>query len=85
MKHLADASFWSCYDKLPLAVQGLADKNFRLLKQSLNHRSLHLKRINDFWSVRVGMNHRALGISSKDGDTVWFWIGTHREYEKLIK
>ena len=85
MKHFADASFWSCYHKLPLAVQEAADKNFQLLKQSPNHRSLHLKRINEFWSVRVGMSYRVLGVSSNDGDLVWFWIGTHREYERLIK
>lgn len=85
MKHFADASFWSCYNKLPVAVQELADKNFRLLKQSPNQRSLHLKRINEFWSVRVGMTHRALGVLSSEGDAVWFWIGTHREYERMIK
>ena len=85
MKHFADASFWSCYHKLPFALQRLADKAFRLLKQDLNHQSLHLKRVNQFLSVRVGMSCRALGVSSNDGNLVWFWIGTHREYERLIK
>jgi hypothetical protein len=36
------------------------------------------------WSVRVTRGYRVLGI--REGDEIlWFWIGTHREYEKLIK
>jgi hypothetical protein len=85
MKHFAAPSFWDCYNTLPLHVQQLADKNFDLLKHNTHHSSLHLKRINDYWSVRVGVGYRALGVSSESGDAVWFWIGTHREYERLIK
>jgi hypothetical protein len=33
--------------------------------------------------VRIGIHYRALGI--RDGDEmVWYWIGTHDEYERLI-
>jgi hypothetical protein len=35
------------------------------------------------YSVRIGTNHRALGLLK--GDTItWFWIGTHDEYERVI-
>lgn len=30
-----------------------------------------------------GRNYRALGVDVKDG-ILWFWIGTHAEYNKLI-
>jgi hypothetical protein len=31
----------------------------------------------------VGLGHRVLG--QLDGeDIVWFWIGTHAEYDKLL-
>ncbi len=85
MKHFADSSFWDCYNKFPESFQQLADKNFSLLKQNPNHPSLHFKKVKRYWSVRVGMSHRALGVESEDGDIVWLWIGSHREYDKLIK
>jgi hypothetical protein len=85
MKHFAAPSFWDCYHKLSESIQQLADKNFRLLKQNPNHSSLHFKKVKKYWSVRVGMGHRALGVESEDGDIVWLWIGTHREYDRLIK
>jgi hypothetical protein len=61
----------------------VADKNFELLKADPHHPSLHFKKIGQLWSVRVGAHHRAMGIDS--GDTVvWFWIGSHADYDKLI-
>ena len=85
MKHYADPAFWDCYHNLQKSIQELADKNFDLLKTHPQHPSLHLKKIKKYYSVRVGKKHRALGIQSEEGDTVWFWIGTHAEYDKLIK
>jgi hypothetical protein len=34
--------------------------------------------------VRVGLDHRALADEAQDG-LLWFWIGPHKDYEKLIK
>jgi len=31
----------------------------------------------------VGVGYRALGLKVDDG-IVWFWIGSHAEYERLI-
>jgi hypothetical protein len=62
----------------------LADKNFSLLREDLRHPSLRLKKAGDFWSVRVGISYRALG-KKRDEGIVWFWIGTHAEYDQLLK
>ena len=83
MIHHASASFWTAYQQLPRAIQGLADKNFELLKKGDDHPSLHFKRIDSFFSVRVGLRYRALGTETDDG-VLWFWIGTHSEYDKLL-
>jgi hypothetical protein len=64
-------------------VSALADKNFRLLKTNPKHPSLHFKQIGKLWSVRVGAHYRALGLD-KPGEVVWFWIGSHADYDKLI-
>jgi len=61
----------------------VADKNFELLKADPHHPSLHFKKIGQLWSVRVGAHYRALGLDSDD-TIVWFWIGSHADYDKLV-
>jgi hypothetical protein len=34
--------------------------------------------------VRVGLRYRALAVEA-DGSFVWFWIGSHADYDALIK
>ncbi|MEQ8168948.1 MAG: hypothetical protein ABRQ38_08635 [Candidatus Eremiobacterota bacterium] len=84
MKHLAATSFWECYANLPVEVKKLADKNFEILKTNLHHPSMHLKKVNNYWSVRVGTGYRALAVEVEK-DLLWFWIGHHSEYDKLIE
>lgn len=81
--HHATTRFWDCYSSLPSPIQHLADTNFELLKQNPRHPSLHFKQIGQFWSVRIGLRYRALGIPVCDG-VVWFWIGTHSDYDRLL-
>lgn len=83
MKHLATARFWRCYRGLPADIQALANHCFSLLKSDSTHRSLHFKRIGPLWSVRVGLHYRALATDA-DGDVVWFWVGSHADYDKLV-
>jgi mRNA-degrading endonuclease RelE of RelBE toxin-antitoxin system len=84
MKHFASPAFWDAYQKLPARVRELADKNFDILKQDPRHPSLHFKRIGRYWSVRVGSRYRALGVEVDEG-MVWFWIGSHSDYDALIR
>lgn len=84
MRHFASPSFWEKYEELPDSIQELADKNFELLKADPKHPSVHLKKAGKYWSARVGMKYRALGVEIDEG-MLWFWIGTHAEYDKLLK
>ena len=81
--HYTNRKFWSLYDKLPNEAQKIADNAYKLLKNNPTHPSLHSKKVGQYWSVRVGISYRALGIEVKGG-ILWFWIGTHAEYDKLI-
>ena len=83
MNHFTSPDFWKCHRKLSPRVRNLATKNFELLKKNLEHPSLHLKRVRKYWSVRVGLKHRALAVEI-EGGLLWFWIGTHAEYDKLV-
>jgi hypothetical protein len=83
LKHTASSRFWALYGALPGDVRTLADKNYALLKSNPRHPSLHFKRLGDLWSVRIGAHYRALGTEVEDG-ILWVWIGTHREYDKIV-
>jgi hypothetical protein len=83
LNHYASPDFWARYRALPHEVQSLADKSFALLKSNSRHPSLHLKKVGRYFSVRVGLFHRALGVEVEDGVS-WFWIGTHAEYDKIV-
>jgi hypothetical protein len=43
-----------------------------------------LKKVGQFWSVRIGLHYRALAVED-DGDLPWFWIGSHAEYDQLLR
>ena len=83
MRHYASSRFWQCYNSLPESVRELADKNFRLLREDPTHPSLEFKKVGRIRSVRVGLHYRALAVEVDDG-FVWFWIGTHADYDRLI-
>ena len=84
MKHVASRAFWDSYGKLPEQVRALADKNYALLKENPQHPSLQFKKIGRFWSVRVGLRYRASAVET-DRDLVWFWIGSHADYDAFIR
>ncbi len=82
--HRTTGRFWKCLWGLPQPVHKLARKSFELLKANPSHPSLHFKKVGGLWSVRVGINHRALAMEDGE-DFIWVWIGTHDEYERMIR
>jgi hypothetical protein len=81
--HRTTAGFWHAYAALPDEIKALADKNFALLRSNPKHPSIHFKPVKEFWSARVGRGWRALALASEDGYD-WFWIGSHKDYDRLI-
>jgi hypothetical protein len=80
-----NADFWVCYHALPGEIQRLAREKFRLWQKDAFNAALHFKPLmEDVWSVRVNQNYRALG-RRRGNLIVWFWIGTHAEYDQLLK
>lgn len=70
----------------PLAIQELAQKNYELWKSNPGHPSLDFKRVGrtlPVYSVRIGAHWRVLGVRDEDV-MVWFWIGSHAEYDRLL-
>ncbi|MCB1659222.1 MAG: hypothetical protein H6996_10155 [Moraxellaceae bacterium] len=86
MKHYASPDFWELFYRLPVDIQLLAKKNYELLKQNPRHPSLHFKKVKaPYWSVRVSADYRALAIQDSPDVFDWFWIGTHAQYDRLIR
>jgi hypothetical protein len=83
LSHFATPEYWFHYRRLTPEVCELADAKFQLLKSNPRHPSLRLKKIGVFWSVRIGLRHRALAKERKDG-LIWFWIGRHDVYENIL-
>ena len=68
--HKATARFWRLLNRLPENLREKAKRNFDLLRKDTLYLFLHFKKVGNFWSARVGINHRALAI--KDGqDFIW--------------
>ena len=71
---------------LPRAVESRATAgrpDYKLLKDNPSHPSLHFKKVGQFWSVRVGLHDRAIAVDAVT-DLVWFWIGSHADYDRLL-
>ncbi len=78
--------FWKAYEKLDETVQKQAQASYRLFCKNPQHPSLHFKNVHDslpIYSARVSLNHRAVGIL-ENNEIIWFWIGPHDAYEKLL-
>jgi hypothetical protein len=80
------AAFWAAFRQFPEERRRLAEAAYRVWREDPFHPSLHFKSIaggSGLVSARVGRRWRVLGV--REGEAViWFWIGPHHEYEKLI-
>lgn len=72
--------------KLPRDVRHQAKEAYRLFRRNRNHPSLRFKKVHAtelIYSVRINIDYRAVGVVDGD-ELVWFWIGPHAEYDKLL-
>ena len=79
--------FWQCFELLPKEIKEKARNVFQLFQKNPYHPSLHFKRLpvkTPIYSARISRSYRALCIVEGD-DAIWFWIGSHSDYEKMIK
>ena len=79
--------FRESYARLPEHVRRRAREAYRRFRADPNHPSLRFKKVHaiePIYAARVGLGYRALAVL--DGDvTVWFWIGTHADYDQLLR
>jgi len=87
VKSEIDKDFIELFNKLPTRIKIKARKNYKLWKENPWHPGLEFKKLKTkeiIYSIRVGIGWRALGVMKNNDTIVWFWIGSHEEYNKLI-
>jgi hypothetical protein len=79
--------FWKCYAELPVTIRKQAKVAYKQFREDPYYPSLHFKQVHStrpVFSVRITKDYRAVGIIQGE-DIIWFWIGTHSEYNKILK
>jgi hypothetical protein len=79
--------FRELYQSLPANIQRQAKKAFAQFRQNPDYTGLNFKSVGGapvWYSVRIGLSYRALCVRSDDV-YVWFWIGSHAEYDKFLR
>ena len=87
MRSRTTQKFRALYQSIPKAFQEKARVAYQLWAQNPNHPSLRFKKVHPslpIYSVRIDRDWRAVGILESD-EVIWFWIGPHAEYEKLLR
>lgn len=73
---------------LPAHVRQQARDAYALFRQNPFHPGLRFKQVDPgpppVFSARVGLAYRAVGTVQGDA-VVWFWIGSHADYDHLLK
>lgn len=75
------------YSVLPIEIKKQAKTAYSQFRNNPYHPSLQFKRVHSnkpIYSARINIDYRAVGIIN-DKEIVWFWIGSHKKYEKLLQ
>lgn len=78
--------FRALFALLPNSIKIQAKQAYLQFKKDPYHPSLQFKRVHStkpIYSVRVNIDYRAVGII-KENEIIWFWIGSHSVYDKLL-
>lgn len=88
MNSKATAEFWEEFYRLPQSIQARAVITYRKWRRNPQQRGLFFKQVKrgppPVYSVRVGRGWRALGYRVEENTMIWFWIGSHAEYDRLL-
>lgn len=87
MRSRTTARFRKQLATLPDEIRRQAQKAYQQFKRHPWHSSLHFKQVHEalpLYSVRITKGYRAVGKRDEQG-MLWFWIGSHAAYDRLLK
>jgi hypothetical protein len=86
VKSHTTAGFRQSFKQLSKQMQKQAREAYRRFQADPNYPSLRFKKVHPtkpIYSARVGKGHGAVGVLEGE-EIIWFWIGSHKEYERVI-
>ena len=78
--------FQECFARLPSDIQTRARQVYRLFRDDPGHPGVRFKKVHQsepIYAVRVSRSYRTVGVL-KDDAIIWFWIGSHSDYDRLL-
>jgi hypothetical protein len=86
ISHTTDR-FRKLLENLPEDIKRQAKHAYTHFMNDPYHPGLHFKRVHSkrpIFSIRITKDYRSLGLL-EDSEIIWFWIGSHSAYDKLLK
>lgn len=87
MRSRVNERFRKAFEALPEDIRRRARETYALWHENPSHPSLQYKKVHPvqpIYSVRIALGWRAIGSVQGD-EMIWFWIGSHAEYDKLLR
>ncbi len=87
MNSRTTAQFRKLFADLPKQAQQQARTAYSQFQKDPSYPSLRFKKVHPelpIFSARISKNYRAVGQLEVD-TMIWFWIGSHAEYDSLLK
>ena len=87
MNSVTTDQFRQLYIQAPLERRQKIKRAYQLWRDNPSHPSLRFKKVHatlPIYSARVDLDWRAVGLL-KDGTLIWFWVGSHKAYESLLR
>jgi hypothetical protein len=87
LKSRTNPAFRKLFAALPVEVRDQARAAYSLFRSNPRHPGLNFKRVHgtdSFVSARIGRGYRVVGILANSDEVIWFWIGPHEQYERVL-
>lgn len=87
MNSVTTYQFRKLYIQAPLERRRKIRRAYQLWQENPAHPSLRFKKVHTtlpIYSARVDLDWRAVGVL-KEGPLIWFWVGSHKAYEALLR
>lgn len=87
MRSKTTRGFRERLNALPADVRQKARTNYKAFLADPYQSNLDFKRVagrGATYSIRIGLYYRELAKLEETGDLVWYWVGSHADYDKLL-
>ncbi len=80
--------FRKLFAQLPRGIQKQAKEAYIRFEKDPYYPGLRFKQVHSkrpIYAVRISRDYRALGVRQGHDVIVWFWVGSHADYDKILR